>query len=481
MMKLKDGFEFQNSFQSLPSELFVRVDPTPISNPVLIHTSALKTQLGLDQLNNDDLRNWLNGEAALAGESRVSTRYAGHQFGVWAGQLGDGRAISIGEIVSPTGERFEIQTKGSGLTPFSRMGDGKAVIRSSVREYLCSEAMFGLGIPTTRVLALLTGNDEVYRETVERSALVARVFPTNIRFGHFEMCYHFEKKEALKKLIEYTADTFFEVATTEEMLREVVKRTAKLIANWQAVGFCHGVMNTDNMSILGITIDYGPFGFLEDTVLNYVCNHSDHHGRYAYNQQPSVAMWNLERLLICFMDEFPKEKLEEILNTFVPEFEGEYGRLARAKLGLKTETPNDFALFIELMKTMATLNVDYTFTFRQLSHYQKGKPDSIQAFWDYYGQREEFKKWLVRYDERLGLESVSDHERNLYMRSVNPKYVLKNYIAQEVIADVEAGSNHKLTEWLKVLYRPFDEHPAYDRYSMPTPYEFKNIEVSCSS
>lgn len=480
-MKLKTGHKFQNSFQTISTELFEKVEQTPIESPKLIHTTALKSELGLSELSSDDLRNWLNGEERLEGDQRIATRYAGHQFGVWAGQLGDGRAMSLGEIITPRNKRYEIQVKGAGLTPFSRMGDGKAVIRSSVREYLCSEAMFGLGIPTTRVLALLTGQDHVYRETQERSALVARVFPTNIRFGHFEMCFHFEKKEALKQLIEYTSDTFFEAATTEEMLTQIVSSTAKLMAQWQNVGFCHGVMNTDNMSILGLTIDYGPFGFLEDTVLNFVCNHSDPHGRYAYNQQPSVAMWNLERLLICFMDVVEKDRLIEILNTYLPTFEAEYGKLCRQKLGLQTEHPQDYPLFIDLLRTMGTLNVDFTYTFRQLASYEKGKPASFQNFWDYYGNRSEIQTWLARYDERLGLETLSDSERSLKMKATNPKYVLKNYIAQEVIQDVEAGNSEKLEAWLEVFYHPFDEHAAFDKYSRPTPPELKDIQVSCSS
>jgi uncharacterized protein YdiU (UPF0061 family) len=266
---------FNNTFKTLPKFFYEVVKPTPIKNPKLIHVTKLRDELGLTDV---DLTSWLNGELHLSGEERISSRYAGHQFGVWAGQLGDGRAISLGEI---NGQ--EVQTKGSGLTPFSRMGDGKAVIRSSVREYLCSEAMFGLGIPTTRVLALLTGDDKVRRETIERSAIVARVFPSNLRFGHFEMAFHFQKDEELNALIDYTNKNFFPGKTIEEMLREIVKRTAHLMAHWQNVGFCHGVMNTDNMSVLGLTIDYGPFGFLEDTVLNYICNHSDHQGRNRSN------------------------------------------------------------------------------------------------------------------------------------------------------------------------------------------------------
>lgn len=481
MLKLKDQFHFSQSFKNLPRETYEEVGPTPIRNPRLIHFTKLKNTLGLDELSDDELVSWLNGTQKLDGDQRISTRYAGHQFGVWAGQLGDGRAISLGEIMTPLGDRLEIQTKGSGLTPFSRMGDGKAVIRSSVREYLCSEAMYGLNIPTTRVLALMTGEDDVQRETVEKSALIARVFPSNLRFGHFEMFFHSDQQEILKALITYSREYFFNNVKTEEMLQMVVERTAKLMAQWQSVGFCHGVMNTDNMSILGITIDYGPFGFLEDTILNYVCNHSDHHGRYAYNQQPSVAMWNLERFLICFKDELPLETLRGILNSYPDIFEKEYLNLSRQKLGLLQEENSDYALFAELLKNLHGTSMDYTFFFRQLSSYRSGEKESLKEIWDYYGNREEIIQWLGKYNDRLKQENSQDEERHKRMKAVNPKYVLKNYIAQEVIEDVEKGSSEKLEKWREVFYHPYDEHPNFEEYSKPTKPELKNIEVSCSS
>lgn len=470
---------FSNSFKTLPTFFYEEVKPTPLSRAKLIHVTSLNEEMGL-KLDDDKLLRWLNGEKKLSGEQRISTRYAGHQFGVWAGQLGDGRAISLGEILKGN-QRFEVQTKGSGLTPFSRMGDGKAVIRSSVREYLCSEAMYGLGIPTTRVLALMTGEDPVYRERVEKSALVARVFPSNLRFGHFEMAFHFKKEEELRALIAYTRKNFFSDLSIEEMLEEVVIRTARLIAHWQDVGFCHGVMNTDNMSVLGLTIDYGPFGFLEDTVLGHICNHSDHQGRYAYNQQPSIAMWNLERFLVCFMNEVSRERLQEILNLFPEHFQREYLRLGRLKMGLLHEEENDYKLMIEILQVLSKHFIDYTFFWRQLACYQKEEGSGLDQIWDYYGDREELKAWLRKYDERLSLESASEADRSGRMKKNNPKYVLRNYIAQEVIEDVEAGNSQKLTQWLNIFYRPFDEHPDFESYARPTPPELKNFEVSCSS
>jgi uncharacterized protein YdiU (UPF0061 family) len=465
---------FDNSFSGLPPFLFERVEPTPIKNPRLIHIiPEMKEKLGLG-LSDEELMRWLNGELRLPGEQRISTRYAGHQFGVWAGQLGDGRAISLGEILTAKNERLEIQTKGSGLTPFSRMGDGKAVIRSSVREYLCSEAMAGLRIPTTRVLALMTGDDEVYRETVENSAIVARVFPTNIRFGHFEMLYHYDKKDELKALIQYTRDTFFGGMSVRDMLTEVIKRTAHLMAEWMAVGFSHGVMNTDNMSILGLTIDYGPFGFMEDTSLNFVCNHSDQRGRYAFGQQPGVAHWNLSRLLVCFLDELPQEELQKLMDEYPAIFQERLLELGKRKLGLVETDAGDQSLFLDLYQIMGKLNVDFTFTFRCLS-------SDLKPFRDYYGQREEMEQWLKRYEERLSRERSTAGERRTMMKKVNPKYVLRNYIAQEVIAEVESGSSKLLMRWLDVFSDPYEEHSELNAYSFPTPYEHKNIEVSCSS
>jgi uncharacterized protein YdiU (UPF0061 family) len=480
-MKLDHSYYFNQSFQTLPKLLFEEVRPTPLKNAKLVHYTQLKNNLGLRHLSELDLLAWLNGELELEGAQRIATRYAGHQFGVWAGQLGDGRAISLGEILTPHKKRFEIQTKGSGLTPFSRMGDGKAVIRSSVREYVCAEAMHGLGIPTTRSLALIIGEDSVYREQVERSALVARVFESNLRFGHFEYCFHFNHADVLADLIQYTRETFFQNMALEEMLREIVRRTAILMAHWQSVGFCHGVMNTDNMSVLGLTIDYGPFGFLEDTQLNYICNHSDHQGRYAYNQQPAVALWNLERFLICFLEKLPKEKLELTYRSYIDEFENAYHQKMRSKLGLVETRAGDSELCSELLKALSFLNIDFTFFFRSLGHYEIGKMNSLQMIWDYYGNREELIQWLKKYDQRLLEESSDNEARKKSMMQINPKYVLKNYIAQEIIDEVEKGRDDKLRTWLNLFAAPFEEHSQFDKYSLPTPSEFKNIEVSCSS
>jgi uncharacterized protein YdiU (UPF0061 family) len=468
---------FDNSFQTLPIFFYTQVKPTPILNPKLIHVTNLKEIIGLDNI---DFLSWLNGTSSLDNEQRIATRYAGHQFGHFAGQLGDGRALSLGEIIAHD-KRYEIQTKGSGLTPFSRMGDGKAVIRSSVREYLCSEAMFGLNIPTSRVLALLVGDGPVYRESTEREAIVARVFESNLRFGHFEMAFYYKKNDELKALISYAQKTFFNNLSVTEMLTQIVTETAKLIAQWQSVGFCHGVMNTDNMSLLSFTLDYGPFGFLEDTNLNHICNHSDHEGRYSFSEQPKIALWNLERLLICFQDHVKKEELSKILHLFPETFENEYLRIIRLKLGFNLSQSTDYDLFEGIFRILDDKRIDYTFFFRQLSNYQQKKIESIPIFWKYYHQFPELLTWFKLYDERLAFENSKDDARLINMQKINPKYILRNYIAQIVIDDVEKNQSKKLQDWLNVFYNPFAQHPNFEEYSHPTPREKSRLIVSCSS
>lgn len=472
--------KFQNSFSKLPSILFENVLPTPLKEPILMAFSDRCAQdidwksFGLDS---EKTTRWLNGSERLPGDQRIATRYAGHQFGVWAGQLGDGRAISLGEYLDSRGQRWEIQTKGSGLTPFSRMGDGKAVIRSSVREFLCSEAMHALKIPTTRALALINGNDSVRRERMERSALMARVFPSNLRFGHFEYCFHFQEKEALRELIRYSRETFFpETKSTAEMLAEVSARTANLLAHWMSVGFCHGVMNTDNMSFLGITIDYGPFGFLEDTNLAHICNHSDPQGRYSFQNQPEIALWNLDRLFQCFIDFVPVEELRRILSNFQQCYEATWLDLFRAKLGLEATHSGDRGLIESLLIQMHEDRLDFTHFFRSLS---AGKEDpfylsngSISA-----GMRD----WALQYFERLDLEEKPATLRKQDLIKVNPKFILRNYIAQMIIDEVEHDENRALNDWLKILENPFDEHPKFEKFALPTPSDKKDCEVSCSS
>jgi uncharacterized protein YdiU (UPF0061 family) len=295
------------------------------------------------------------------------------------------------------------------------------------------------------------------------------------------MAFHYKKIEELNALISYTQKTFFKNMGINEMLRKIVTDTAKLIAQWQSVGFCHGVMNTDNMSVLSFTIDYGPFGFLEDTNLNHICNHSDHEGRYAFSEQPKIALWNLERLLICFQNHETKDNLSEILHLFPQAFEDEYLRIVRQKLGFNMTQSSDYDLFETIIRLMDDKRIDYTFFFRQLSHYKKENIKSMPTLWKFYHQFPELITWFKLYDERLLWENSDDKTRQIEMQKVNPKYILRNYIAQIVIDDVEKNQSKKLEEWLNVFNTPFAEHSLFEGYSHPTPREKSGLIVSCSS
>ena len=473
---------FKNSFQSLPTLFYEPVKPTPLVRAKLVAISkSCQEMLGL-KLTPNEMKSWLNGETRLEGDQQISTRYSGHQFGVWAGQLGDGRAISLGEIVAPSG-RWEIQTKGSGLTPFSRMGDGKAVIRSSVREFVISEAMHYLGIPTTRALALLTGDDSVERETIERSGLVARVFPSNLRFGHFEHAYHFNHLDELKSLTSYTQAHFFpECKNLQEMLTTVTQQTARLIAQWQSLGFCHGVMNTDNMSFLGLTMDYGPFGFMENYDPEWICNHSDHGGRYSYINQPYIGIWNLDRLMICFSDSLSAESLKEILMTYEPAFYDQYYKEFAGKLGFKAWQNQDVDLLQSLLTLMQEHSLDFTYTFRQLPTLADQTPgQELPLPLQIWKTQPALQDWLKKYRIRLSSESTTPLERFRSQNLKNPKYILRNYIAQEIISEVELGKFEKLEKWMQVFEKPYDEHPEFNSYAEPTPEALRKFIISCSS
>ena len=468
---LKEGMGadliFDNTFQKLPGHLFETVKPTPIQNPRLaIWNSELATSLGLPASPNDEISLWLRGETRIAGDQQISTRYAGHQFGVWAGQLGDGRAISLGELLTPSG-RQEIQTKGSGLTPFSRQGDGKAVIRSSVREFFGSEAMHGLNIPTSRALALYTGTDAVERETLERSAILARVFPTNLRFGHFEYCYHFKRRDELQALIAYTLETFYPGKDPLQMLETIVRDSAYLLAKWMSIGFCHGVMNTDNMSTLGLTIDYGPFGFLDDFDWNHICNHSDHRGRYSFQNQPQIMFWNLHRFVQCFADQFDTNTLETTLGTYGPLFQTHWNELLASKMGLDEFDPD---LTKELFNYLADEKIDYTYFFRRLCHFESD-PNVFAPI----PISEPLKKWLEKYKLKRNIKRMPS------MLKINPKFIFRNWIADKIIQEVENDHFENLNQYLKIFHSPFLEHADFESLSLPPQAHQKNFVLSCSS
>ncbi|MEO6623574.1 MAG: protein adenylyltransferase SelO, partial [Burkholderiaceae bacterium] len=392
------GLPWREGFGGLGLAFFTRLQPTPLPAPYWVDGNpVLARELGLDAwMASAQALDVLSGNTVPAGTEPLASVYSGHQFGQWAGQLGDGRAILLGELQIPDGSTREIQLKGAGLTPYSRMGDGRAVLRSSIREFLCSEAMHGLGIPTTRALALTGSDAPVRREEIETAAVVTRVAPSFLRFGHFEHFSYSGQTDQLKLLADYVIDHFYPACRSTELfsgnsyaalLEAVSERTAHLLAQWQAVGFCHGVMNTDNMSILGLTIDYGPFQFLDAFIPNHICNHSDEQGRYAYNKQPNVAYWNLfclgQALLPLIGDqELALAALESYKTAFPRELEARM----RAKMGFTDAQAGDRELIEQMLKLLAKDRVDYTIFWRRLSHFAGGA--SIDTVRDLFLNRE---------------------------------------------------------------------------------------------
>ena len=434
----------------------------------------------------------LTGRAAWPGLQTMATVYSGHQFGVWAGQLGDGRALLLGEWQAESGApSFELQLKGAGRTPYSRMGDGRAVLRSSIREFLCSEAMHALGVPTTRALAVAGSALPVMREAMETGAVVTRVAPSFLRFGHFEHFAHSNQHDALRRLVDFTIATYFPdlvdgkdgLDPLHAWLAEVVRRTATMVAHWQAVGFAHGVMNTDNMSILGLTIDYGPFGFLDGFDPGHICNHSDTGGRYAFARQPNVAWWNLHALghaLKPLCDD-PDTSLPAVLDTFGDAFVEAYSEHMRAKLGLELAEDGDKALLDDLMAMLAGERVDHTIAMRALAEFDRGAGATPSAFRDHFIARDAADAWGERYLRRLGSEARSDADRRAAMNRVNPKYILRNHLAQAAIDQAGQGDFAEVRALHELLRHPYDEQPDKTHYAALPPDWARGIEVSCSS
>jgi uncharacterized protein YdiU (UPF0061 family) len=482
------GIRWRHGFATLGPAFYTELPPLPLPGSYLVGLNEpLARELGIDaaRLRSAEGVDALTGNRAIAGTRPLASVYSGHQFGVWAGQLGDGRAILLGDVDTPAGPQ-ELQLKGSGRTPYSRMGDGRAVLRSSIREFLGSEAMHGLGIPTTRAL-IVTGSDApVRREEIETAAVVTRVSPSFIRFGHFE---HFAARglvDELRSLADFVIDRFYPGCRHTEkfagnayaaFLEQVTERTAAMVAQWQAVGFCHGVMNTDNMSILGLTIDYGPFQFLDAFDPGHICNHSDEQGRYAYNRQPNVAYWNLFCLGQALLPLIGDQDLAlAALESYKTAFPRELEARMRAKLGLDDARESDRELAESVLKLLAHDRVDYTIFWRRLSHHMAGSAE--QPVRDLFLDRESFDAWLRQYEERLG------HGREaagLRMLRTNPKYVLRNHLGELAIRQARQKDFSAVETLLALVHAPFDEHPAHEDMAGFPPDWAQHIEISCSS
>ena len=485
MPTLFDTLTFSDAFGQLGAEFSSLQNPTPLPDPFLIATSPSSLALcGISaaQSETGEFTALFTGNQLPAQCQPRAAVYSGHQFGQWAGQLGDGRAILLGELAGQ-----EIQLKGSGSTPYSRMGDGRAVLRSSIREFLCSEAMVGLGIPTTRALCITGSTAMVMREQPESTAVVTRVAPSFIRFGSFEHWFYRNDFDALKKLADFVIERHYpELAALpnpyQSLLTEVTRRTAHLVAHWQTVGFMHGVLNTDNMSILGLTLDYGPFGFMEAFNPAHICNHSDDLGRYAYSNQPQIGDWNCHALgqallpLIGSVDE-----TRAALAEYQSAYRSKLSELWHAKLGLVTELEQDDRLIRDMLAMMSSNRLDFTIFFRRLSAIHRNDDSMDHTIRDLCADRSACDAWLNQYRRRLELEPRLDAERHSAMRSCNPKYILRNYLAQTAIEAAQRQDFSEIARLTAMLARPYNEQPEYETYANLPPDWGRELSVSCSS
>jgi len=470
------GLKLENHYAQLPGEFYTLMPAEQVGvKPRLVHANPKAAALiGLDAacFSQPDFAQVFSGHAPLDGFAPLAMVYSGHQFGVWAGQLGDGRALLIGQVRNEAGELWDIQLKGAGKTPYSRFGDGRAVMRSTIREYLGSEAIAALGIPTTRALAIVATDEQVRRETLEPGAVLTRLARSHVRFGHFEHFFHRGQKDEVRQLADYVIGEHFPELAGDYTgwFGEVVKRTAEMIAQWQAVGFAHGVMNTDNMSILGLTIDYGPYGFLDAYDPQFVCNHSDEQGRYSFINQPMIAHWNLRALALALSDLISTDQLLRKLTSYEQIFATKYRTLMRAKLGLVREEGEDDRLIGQLLTLMARARADYTLSFRNLTGQDK---DWLALFGD---ENDQAKDWLVRYRERTESEGLAQ------MDQVNPRFVLRNWVAETAIRAVEDNNDiATLDRIFRILQSPFEQHDGDEAFAAPPPPDMCHLEVSCSS
>ncbi|NLA88693.1 MAG: YdiU family protein, partial [Alcaligenaceae bacterium] len=451
------SLKITNSFAELSPEFYTRLSMQGLKHDVkLLHVNPKVAELlGIDrnQYESDEFLKIMSGQADLPGGITLSAVYSGHQFGVWAGQLGDGRAHLLGAIKSsdPTIPDWEIQLKGAGLTPYSRMGDGRAVLRSSIREYLASAAMDGLNIPTTLALSITMSQDRVRRERMETAAIVSRVAPSFVRFGSFQHWYAKQRPDLLRELLDYVCDHFFADQLQKkysdikdkvlDFLDIVVKKTAHLMAQWQSVGFVHGVMNTDNMSVLGLTIDYGPYGFMENFYPNWVINHSDHGGRYAFSQQVNIALWNLHQFANCFtLLGLKEDELREVLEKYADYFYDSFFEIHAKKLGFRDLSSEDDDLFNDFWTLLTKHAADFTLSFRRLADIHTNE----QSWLSLFNGADDAKAWLASYKERLKKDNLDPIERQKMMNSINPLYTLRTYMAQEVIDEAKNGSSELL-------------------------------------
>ena len=493
----------ENSRRQVPEAVFSFVEPKKTANPKVLHVSEeMLQELGItkEESNSEFFKNIVTGNEIYPNTKPFAMCYGGHQFGNWAGQLGDGRAINLFEIEHQH-KNWKVQLKGAGETPYSRTADGLAVLRSSVREYLCAEAMFHLGVPTTRSLSLSLSGDQVLRDVLydgnpayEKGAIVSRISPSFLRFGNYEIFSARKDVKNLKVLVDYTIKHHFPhlgEPSRENYInffREVSEHTLKMIIDWQRVGFVHGVMNTDNMSILGLTIDFGPYGWLEGFDFGWTPNTTDRQNkRYRYGNQPNIGLWNLYQLanaLYPIIEDV--EPLEAVLNQYKVDFEAQSFAMMKSKLGLFADDENDLNLIQALEDNLQLVETDMTIFFRLLGDFSDVKTGFHlieNAFYDLENITDEVKmrwiNWFEIYQNRIAKETISSEERKTKMDLVNPKYVLRNYMSQLAIDAADKGDYSLIDELYQLLKKPYDEQPKYQKWFAKRP-EWARNKVGCS-
>ncbi len=509
LRELPGDTDTRNHPRQVSGALWSPVAPTPVEAPKLLAWSRETAELldiGEHERNSPEWLAALAGNGTLPGMATYATCYGGHQFGSWARQLGDGRAIFLGEAVNRAGRRFEIQLKGAGPTPYARTADGRAVLRSSIREFLCSEAMHHLGVPTTRALALVATGESVVRDmfydgrpVAEPGAIVCRVAPSFTRFGHFELPASRGDQALLRQFVDFTLARDFPEITgdpNERLARwftEICEHTARLIVHWMRVGFVHGVMNTDNMSILGLTIDYGPYGWLENFDPAWTPNTTDAAGRrYCFARQPEIARWNLERLAGALLSTMPDPAmLEAGLGAFHTTYSQEFQHTVANKFGFIDWRDDDEQLIGHAFELMQRAEVDMTLFFRALADVDPHAP-SLAVLQNAFYSREkyaacaaDFTVWLERWTSRTLSDGEDNSRRQKRMNAVNPLYVLRNYLAQQAIERAEQGDTAMIHELLEVMRRPYEVQPGRERFAEKRPEWAKNMAgcsmLSCSS
>jgi len=483
---------FDNSFARLDSNFYTHNVTTSLHSPSwIIKNHALASDLAIS-LNDDPEKKLLHafsGGQPLPGSQPLAMVYAGHQFGQYVSQLGDGRGVLLGELKT-SASQWDLHLKGAGLTPYSRGGDGRAVLRSSLREYIASEALAALDVPGTRALCVTSGTDTVWRETLEPAAMLVRVAKSHVRFGSFEFFHYSGQHERVKELADYCIEKYYPEITVEKpcqryisFFKSVIERTAILIAKWQAVGFAHGVMNTDNMSIVGDTFDFGPYGFMDRYDEAYVCNHSDHQGRYAFNAQPGIGLWNLNALGHALSSLIAPADLQAALAEYEPKLINRYSALMLSKLGLVEQQPDDALLINSLLSLMQANDADYTLTFRGLAHIDTTIDTNIErsALIEHFTDQAGLQAWLGTYRTRLQNNNLSKAQRQQHMNGVNPLYIARNHLAQEAIECAENGDYTELHNLMQLLAAPYTEQPNQEKYAAAAPAWSHALQISCSS